>query len=359
MALRSYDYENENYFDELWIAEGVTSYYDDLLQRRAGLLTRKDYLRRLGRTLERVMEAPGVRVQSLRASSYDTWIKHYRPDENSVNARISYYTKGALVAWLLDAKIRTATKNEKSLDDVMRLLYQRHLDDGYSLAKFRAAVDEVAGEPLSEFLARAVDQTEMLDFQPAANFWGLQLGSDTPSPTAEAAGPATAEADAAARDSTDEPTTNQPESAGDAPRDEPAPTAAAATAAAPEAPFIGASVRDRGGRLVIARVLRDSPADRAGWNVDDELVGIEQFRASESLWNNRLRYFPVGEPLKTLLSRRGQLIERTLVPAPAAEARWRLRFLDKPTDPQQTRRDAWLGVTITSAPGTDAVATEP
>ena len=118
-----YDYENEMYTRSLWIAEGITSYYEDLALVRSGLITRKEYLKRLSETVEKVQAKPGRKVQNLSECSFDTWIKFYRPDENSNNTRISYYSKGTVAAFLLDAKIRRVTKGKRSLDDVMRKMY--------------------------------------------------------------------------------------------------------------------------------------------------------------------------------------------------------------------------------------------
>ena len=122
--------------------------------------------------------APGTAIQSLSDSSYDAWIKYYRPDENAVNSRVSYYSKGSLVALLLDTKIRDATNGEKSLQDVMRTMYDEYALEkgGYDLSDFRRIVDQVSGQPLSEWLAKAVDGTDMLDFQPVLDRYGLKLG---------------------------------------------------------------------------------------------------------------------------------------------------------------------------------------
>ena len=91
--LVKYEYRAEQYIPELWIAEGITSYFDDLFVLRAGLTTQTEYLGLLDKTIQQVEDAPGRLVQSLKESRFDTWIKHYRPDENAINSRISYYTK--------------------------------------------------------------------------------------------------------------------------------------------------------------------------------------------------------------------------------------------------------------------------
>ena len=126
VELGPFDYETENYTKSLWVAEGVTDYYGSLLVRRAGLTTTPEYLDMLSNSIEAVQTRPGRRVQSAEMASFDTWIKQYRPDENSPNTSIDYYDKGATIAFLLDATIRQATGGAKSLDDAMRLAYQRH-----------------------------------------------------------------------------------------------------------------------------------------------------------------------------------------------------------------------------------------
>ena len=126
VELGPFDYENEVYTKNLWTAEGITSYYTELGVRRAGLCTQDEFFERLSSLIERLQTTPGRLVHPLEMASYDAWIKFYRNDENSPNTTISYYTKGAVVAWLLDAKIQAATGGAKSLDDVLRLAYTRY-----------------------------------------------------------------------------------------------------------------------------------------------------------------------------------------------------------------------------------------
>ena len=118
-----YDYTRENYTQLLWFFEGFTSYYDDLLLRRAGLLDNAGYLKLLNKTINQVMQAPGAQMQSVAEASFDAWVKYYRQDENTPNATVSYYTKGALVALCFDLTLRR--EGHSSLDEVMRSLWQR------------------------------------------------------------------------------------------------------------------------------------------------------------------------------------------------------------------------------------------
>ena len=142
------------------MVEGITSYYGDLLVRRAGFSTAKEYLKGLSKAIESVQSTPGRAVQSLAESSFDAWIKLYRRDENTANTGISYYTKGELAAFLLDARIRRATGGKRSLDDALRLAYQRFSGErGYLPEEFRKVLEEVAGTDLGPWLARAVEAT--------------------------------------------------------------------------------------------------------------------------------------------------------------------------------------------------------
>ena len=125
-AFARYDYRQENFTQLLWFFEGFTSYYDDILLRRAGLIDDTTYLQLLGKTIAQVQQTPGRHVQSVAQASFDAWVKYYRQDENTPNATVSYYTKGSLVALCLDLKLRSEFKNDSiTLDTVMRGLWQR------------------------------------------------------------------------------------------------------------------------------------------------------------------------------------------------------------------------------------------
>ena len=123
IELATYDYEQENYTELLWFFEGFTSYYDDLILRRAGLVTNAEYLKLLNKNLNQVLQTPGRHVQSVAESSFDAWVKYYRQDENTPNATVSYYTKGSLVALCLDLSLRR--EKTTTLDHVMRALFKR------------------------------------------------------------------------------------------------------------------------------------------------------------------------------------------------------------------------------------------
>ena len=186
VELGPFDYENENYTKSLWIAEGLTDYYSWLLPPRAGLATRAQALADVSDATRTLQTRPGRLVQPLAMASYDTWIKQYRPDENSVNTSISYYTKGSLVGLVLDAHIRRLTNGVRSLDDVMRGAYARYSGArGFTPAEFQAVASEVSGSDLRPLLHRALDTTEELDYAEMLDWYGLRFAT-TPDSTAVA-----------------------------------------------------------------------------------------------------------------------------------------------------------------------------
>jgi len=173
-----YELAAESYTQLLWFFEGMTSYYDDLLLLRSGLIPTKTYLGLLGKTITRVQRGEGRQVQSVTESSFDAWSKFYKQDENAPNAIVSYYAKGALIACCLDATIRQASNGEKSLDDVMKTLWANWLSSG------GAGIDEaepmriasaIAGQDLSEFFNLVLYSTDELPLEKALETLGIEL----------------------------------------------------------------------------------------------------------------------------------------------------------------------------------------
>jgi len=167
-----YDYSSENYTELLWFFEGFTSYYDDLLLRRAGLIDDTTYLSLLGKTINAVAQTPGRQVQSVAQASWDAWVKYYRPDENTANATVSYYTKGALVALVLDLSLRQSSAH--SLDNVMRALWQRCHGGPMIEADVLAVVAELGDRSLATRLAKWVHATADLPVKTLLNQQGVK-----------------------------------------------------------------------------------------------------------------------------------------------------------------------------------------
>jgi predicted metalloprotease with PDZ domain len=295
IELGPFDYERENYPRSLWISEGVTDYYADLQLARAGLITRDEYLELLSGAIRALQSTPGRLTQPVETASFDAWIKHYRPDENSINTAISYYTKGAVLGFVLDARIRAATGGARSLDDVMRLAFARFSGArGFTPGDFRKTAGEVAGTDLSSWFRTALETTDEIDYKPALEWYGLEFGRSTW-------------------------------------KDEDAARAR-----------IGAAVQDAGGRLMVASVPRGTPAFDAGLNAGDEIVAIDGFRVTPDQYVGRLEALPAGKPVSLLVARRDTMKTLTLTIVNPAPPMWEVRVSAGAPPPQQSRLAAWL-----------------
>jgi predicted metalloprotease with PDZ domain len=284
VELGPFDYENENYVNTLWVAEGITSFYTDLFVARAGLLKPEEYLASVSADIQSLQSTPGRLVQSAELSSYDTWIKQYRPDENSRNTAISYYVKGAVIGFLLDTKIRQATDGKKSLDDLMRSLYKKFSGDkGFTAEEFRSEASKIAGSDFSAWFRDVLESNRELDYTPALSYYGLRF---------------------------------KPNGEGRS--------------------WLGADTKNADGRLLISRVLRDSPAQVAGLNVDDEIVAMDGFRVTNDSLRRRLRLYRPNDRCVLTISRRDQLM--TLPIAIGTEpGKWQLEFEPQATPEQKAR----------------------
>lgn len=249
-----FDYENEVYTSDLWFVEGFTSYYDELLVCRAGLQTEAEWLQRLSANIERVETRPGKAYQSLRQASHDAWIKFYRSDENTKNSSVSYYAKGALVGFLVDAHLRATTFGQKRLDDVMRAAYAKYAGEhGFTSDDLMQVFEDVGGAGTRAYVERLVSTTEPLDYEGAFAWYGLRFAEEKPSKDG----------------------------------------------------YLGVVTRRTRGRLVVTEVRRGTPAYEAGLNVDDELIAIGDDRIDDIARDLKGR--PPGTKLSILVSRRRRL----------------------------------------------------
>jgi predicted metalloprotease with PDZ domain len=184
-AFAPYDLTRENYTSLLWLFEGFTSYYDDLILVRSGLIKPEEYFALLGKVVGGVLRGSGRLKQTVAESSFDAWVKYYRQDENAPNAIVSYYTKGSLVALAFDLTIRAQTNNRKSLDDVMRLLWQRFGRDFYRGKPVGVAEDEIeaifaeaTGAELGALFEQAVRSTRDLPLETLLEPFGISLAPE-------------------------------------------------------------------------------------------------------------------------------------------------------------------------------------
>ncbi len=174
----TYDYSRENYTELLWFFEGFTSYYDDLLLRRAGLIDDATYLKLITKTINQVLQTPGRAVQTVAQASFDAWVKYYRQDENTPNATVSYYTKGSLVALCLDLALRREGKT--TLDAVMRALWARTAGGPMAEADLRAVLEQLAGRSFDSELAQWVHSTSELPLADLLAAHGVTLKAEAP-----------------------------------------------------------------------------------------------------------------------------------------------------------------------------------
>jgi len=294
VELGPFDYEGENYTRSLWIAEGFTNYYDALTVHRAGLSTREEYLGESGLSglIQALQTTPGRLVSPVEQASFDAWIKLYRPDENTSNTSISYYVKGAVVAWLLDVRIRVLTGGAKCLDDLMRVAFERFSGPrGFSQAEFRATAEEVAGASLGEFFRAAVESAEELDYSEALEWFGLRF--------------------------------KKPHGSGKA--------------------WVGAETKNDGGRLVVSKILRGAPAFDSGLSVDDEIVAIDGFRVRADQLGARLENYEPGVPVELLVARREKMIRVALLLGEEPGRVWHLEVRPSPSEEQKAHLRDWLG----------------
>ena len=173
-----YDYSQENYTQLLWFFEGFTSYYDDLLLRRAGLIDDATYLKLLAKATNQVLQTPGRSVQTVAQASFDAWVKYYRQDENTPNATVSYYTKGSLVALCLDLTLRREGKT--TLDDVMRALWKRCAGGPMTEADLRTELAVQAGRSFDNELDQWVHSTAELPLAELLAAHGVALKPEPP-----------------------------------------------------------------------------------------------------------------------------------------------------------------------------------
>ncbi|AQT49060.1 MULTISPECIES: M61 family metallopeptidase [Burkholderia] len=297
-AFVPYDLTRENYTSLLWLFEGFTSYYDDLMLVRSGLMSQDDYFAALGRTIGGVLRGTGRLKQSVAESSFDAWIKYYRQDENATNAIVSYYTKGSLVALAFDLAIRARTRNRKSLDDVMRLLWQRYGRDfyrgkqaGVDENEVEALIEEATGIALGRLFADAVHGTRDLPLGELLAPFGVTLAPEV------------------------------------------------ATGAAAK-PTIGARLRG-GADCTLAAVYEGGAAHRAGLSAGDTLIAVDGLRVTGTNLDALLARYRPGDKVEIHAFRRDELRTAKLKLDGPEVTRYRLTAAAKPAAATKAR-EAWL-----------------
>jgi predicted metalloprotease with PDZ domain len=299
-ALGPFDYDNENYTSNLWIAEGFTSYYDDLVMQRTGFNTPDKYLDGLATTINGVENQPGNRFQPVSESSLEAWIKYYRPNENSKNSGISYYDKGSLIALLFDLEIINASKGQKSLDDLMKGMYDEYYKKqkrGYTDAEFRTMAETLAGKSFDKIYTDYINGTQPIDYNTYLEYAGLRLVNDN---------------------------------------------------AGKNDPYLGIAAAAANGKIMITNVSRGSAAWKYGLNTNDELIGIDGVRIANisdpnsSDVNRVISGKKVGDKIPVVISRDGMLQTLELTLGANPNLKYRFESVSNPTEAQLTVRKKWL-----------------
>jgi predicted metalloprotease with PDZ domain len=285
-ALGPFDYENENYTKLLWVAEGLTAYYEGVILRRAGLMSDKEVLGAKAGIITALQARPGRFETSLEEASMDAWIKYYRQDENSVNNQVSYYDKGELVNMLLDLTIRAASNGAKSSDDVLRHLYNDFYKKGrnFSPQDFQKAAEMAAGKSLDDFFAKYVRGEAEIEYDALLNAFGLKVSISQPGK-------------------------------GKA--------------------YIGADTAEENGRLNIRGVTAGTPAYDQGLNTGDQIVAIDGYRASTQFLQSYLTEKKPGDKVKLSVFRFEKLREMEFTLGSNDRGDYSIVAVDSPSDTQR------------------------
>lgn len=307
-AFTPYDLNRENPTTLLWAFEGFTSYYDDLLLVRAGLMTRNAYLDTIGRNVTTLLRTPGRKKQTVAESSFDAWIKYYRSDENSPNAGVSYYLKGSLIGLALDLLIRAQTGGRRSLDHVMRALWKKYGMKGIGVPEdgIERVAEQVTGLKLQRFFDLAVRGTADLPLQKLLAGVGVDMQQR----------PARSGADR--RD----------------PRAKPERQASRGVA-------IGVRTANDGGDVKLSQVFEGGAAQKAGLAAGDIIMAIDGLRVSPDNIDSHLNRYRPGDTLPVHAFRRDELHVFPLTLEAAKPDAWSLTVNDNAAGARNRKR--WLG----------------
>ncbi|MGH9946758.1 MAG: M61 family metallopeptidase [Pyrinomonadaceae bacterium] len=293
-ALGPFDYENENYTKLLWVAEGITSYYESLLLHRAGFTTDNGFLNSKASMIRDLQNRQGRFETSLEDASFDAWIKGYRPDENAINNQISYYDKGEIVGMMLDIEIRTKSAGKGTLDDVMRILYNDYYKKGknFTPADFQTAAEKIAGSSLDDFFSQYVRGKAELDYDKIVSGIGLRLARFEPNK---------------------------------------------------EKAYIGANTAEENGRLMIRTIPAGTPAYEQGLNTGDQIVAIDGNRASQTFLQSYVGEKKPGDKVTITVFRFDRLKEFSITLGADTRVDFQFETLENPTELQRRLYREYLG----------------
>ena len=294
IALGPFDYDEENYTTMLWFSEGVTSYYESLILNRADLLSRADVLDEMRSCISNYENIPGHQFQSASESSFDAWMLFFNRSENASNTTISYYDKGCALGMLLDLKIRYESKNKRSLDDVMRALYQVYYKEkkrGFTDQEFRDLCEKTAGSSLNEIFEIYIPTVQDIDYEKYLGYAGLTI-SATPEEVPGA--------------------------------------------------WLGTTTHEDGGNLVITRVDWNSPGYNAGLSPQDIVKQINGEKASSGLLNDILNTKKPGDKISLTITHREMTNNVEVVLGKKMVRSFEIKLQPNPSANQTAILDKWL-----------------
>lgn len=286
--LGPFDYQHEAYTKNLWLMEGGTDYYAQVLLGRAGLIPPEAVITNFGKRLAHLEAQPGRFHQSVTESSFDAWIKHYRPDANSVNATVSYYEKGSVVSWLLDLELRYQTGGKASLDTLLAALWHQY-PDGFPEHAPRVLAEEIGGPLLGRFFDTVVEGRGDLDTT-RLDWIGLEWVAGTGSSTVD----------------------------------------------------LGLMTKVSDERLFVTAVLAGGPGEQAGLAPGDELLALDGYRIDARHLDERLQWYHPGQHVVVHVFRQGVLVPVPLRLGEKTPDRL-LKPVASPTAAQQDQFQRWMG----------------
>lgn len=299
IALGPFNYDEENYTSNLWIAEGFTAYYQDVFTERAGLISSDVFISKMATAISAVENQPGNKIQSASEASFDAWIKQYRPNENSPNSTISYYSKGSLIALIMDLDIIHATQARSGLDEVMKAMYDEYYvkqKRGYTDNEFKAMAEKIAGHSFSTVYRDYINGVETIDYAKYLAYAGFRIIDE---------------------------------------------------AAAGNEAFLGIAGSLREGKMYVTQVVRGSAAWSGGLNVNDEIVSVDDHQINKTTtgFAEMLKYISekrVGDKVRVSVNRDGlaKLIEVSLNRNPSL--RYTITPVENASAAQLAVRKRWL-----------------
>lgn len=257
IELGPFDYDQENYTTLLWVMEGFTSYYDELILRRAGYYTKEEMLAKIQSSVNYVEGSVGSRIQPVAHASFDAWIKAYRPTENSANTSMTYYSRGTILGAVFDAMIIANSKGKQGLDHFMKHLLQKfyiEMNRGFTEVEFKSELEKFVGKNLDDFFKNYIHGTEIIPYAEIFDKIGVSVKDVTTFK-----------------------------------------------------PSFGAAVREENGKIMVKSIRANSCAEDAGISVGDEIIGCNGFRVNQAMLEGIMNGLNISETAELLVAREEKL----------------------------------------------------